>query len=54
MKINTIDGLLLAVVGGLFINLSFNDYMVNWIGLIVGCLLMVPGVYQAVRSLWQL
>lgn len=52
MKINTIDGLLLAVVGGLFINLSFDTYRPNWAGLIIGCLLMVPGVYQAVRSLW--
>lgn len=54
MKINTIDGLLLAVVGGLFINLSFDTSVVDWLGLIVGCLLMVPGVYQVVRFLWQL
>lgn len=54
MKINTIDGLLLAAVGGLFINLSFDTDMVDWLGLIIGCLLMLPGVYQVVRFFWYL
>lgn len=52
MKSNIIDGLLLAVVGALFINLSFNAYQTNWLGLIIGGLLMLPGFYMAVRSLW--
>ena len=52
MKLSSIDGLILAVVGGLFINLSFNAYMINWLGLIIGGLLMLWGVGMVVRSLW--
>ena len=52
MKTIGIDVILLAIVGAVFINLSFDTYQTNWLGLIVGGLLMLPGVCMAVRSLW--
>lgn len=52
MKLSSIDGLVLAVVGALFVDLSFGSYQTNWLGLIVGVLLMLWGVGMVVRSLW--
>lgn len=52
MKTINVDVILLAIVGALFIDLSFDTYQTNWLGLIVGGLLMVPGLCMAVRSLW--
>ena len=50
----TIDSLLLAGVGALFVDLSLNGYHTNMVGLIIGGLLMLPGAYTAVRELWTL
>ena len=46
------DILLLAVFGALFVNLSFSCYPTNWLGLVVGGLLMLPGLYYAIHDLW--
>lgn len=54
MKSNIIDGLLLAVVGALFIDLSLSGYHANTAGLIIGALLMLPGLYSVIHDLWTL
>lgn len=48
----TIDSLLLAGVGALFVDLSLSGYPTNWLGLAVGGLLMLPGLYYAIHDLW--
>ena len=44
----TIDSIILAGVGALFVDLSLSGYSTNWPGLIAGVLLMLPGLYSAV------
>lgn len=52
MKFNIIDGLILTIAGAIFVDLSLDAYSTNWSGLIVGILLMLPGLFMAVRELW--
>lgn len=53
MKFNIIDGLILTIAGAIFVSLSLDTYQTNWLGLIVGVLLMLPGLFMAVRELWS-
>ena len=49
----TIDSIILAGVGALFVNASLSGYHTNMAGLIIGVLLMLPGLFMAVRELWS-
>lgn len=51
MKFNSIDCLVLVFVGALFVNASTDVYSTNWGGLIIGGLLMIPGLCTALRDL---
>lgn len=48
----TIDSIILAGVGALFVDLSLSGYHTNTVGLIIGGLLMLPGLYSVIHDLW--
>ena len=48
MKFNIVDGLILTIAGAIFVNLSLDAYSTNWPGLIIGALLMLPGLFVTV------
>ena len=54
MKVYRIVNLMLAIIGALIAVNSTNIYTTNQLGLAIGVLLMLPGVYTAVRELWEL
>lgn len=54
MKVYRVVNLMLAIAGALIAVNSTNIYTTNTAGLIIGGLLMLPGLYSAIHDLWLL
>ena len=54
MKVNNVVVLILAIMGAIIAVNSTNIYTTNTAGLIIGGLLMLPGLYSAIHDLWVL
>ena len=54
MKVYRIVNLMLAIMGALIAVNSTNIYTTNKAGLIIGSLLMLPGLCSAIHDLWVL
>lgn len=54
MKVNNVVVLILAIMGAIIAVNSTNIYTTNTAGLIIGSLLMLPGLYSAIHDLWTL
>lgn len=52
MKVYRVVNLMLAIMGALIAINSTNIYTTNTAGLIIGALLMMPGLYSAIHDLW--
>lgn len=52
MKVNNIVVLMLAIMGAIIAVNSTSIYTTNTVGLIVGGLLMLPGLYSNIHDLW--
>lgn len=54
MKIYKVVNLMLAIAGALIAVNSTDIYTTNTTGLIIGALLMLPGLCSAIHDLWLL
>lgn len=54
MKVNNVVVLILAIMGATLAVNSTNIYTTNMAGLIIGGLLMLPGLYSVIHDLWVL
>ena len=54
MKVYRVVNLMLAIMGALIAVNSTNIYTTNKLGLTIGVLLMLPGLYSAIHDLWVL
>lgn len=54
MKIYKVVVLILAIMGAILAVNSTNIYTTNTAGLIIGGLLMLPGLYSVIHDLWVL
>lgn len=54
MKTSNIVVLILAIMGAILAVNSTNIYTTNTAGLIIGGLLMLPGLYSIIHDLWFL
>ena len=54
MKVNNVVVLILAIMGTIIAVNSTNVYTTNQLGLAIGVLLMLPGLYSVIHDLWVL
>lgn len=54
MKVYRVVNLMLAIAGALIAVNSTDIYTTNMVGLIIGSLLMLPGLCSAIHDLWLL
>ena len=54
MKVYRIVNLISAIIGAVIAINSTNIYTTNQLGLTIGVLLMLPGLYSAIHDLWVL
>lgn len=54
MKTSKVVILILAIMGAILAVNSTSIYTTNTAGLIIGSLLMLPGLYSAIHDLWVL
>ncbi len=53
MKTSKVVVLILAIIGALIAVNSTNIYTTNELGLSIGVLLMLPGLYGVIHDLWS-